>query len=127
MASLHRFLILDDHADFCDMLCEVLRFRGHSCEAVQTRSAALLAIEVFDPDVVLFEWSLRTEAGTGLARELRARAGERGASLIILAISAASEPEGFRQKEQLDGYALKPIDATAIETLVAASNRVSSR
>src|SRR5215510_6926612 len=70
------------------MLCDVLRHRGHTCEAVATRPEAFDMMSSFAPDVVLLEWAMRDESGRGLARRLCAQSvvGNWDIAIILLTI-----------------------------------------
>jgi two-component system phosphate regulon response regulator PhoB len=110
---------MDDHEDVRSMLCAALTHRGHECQNVGTCAEALQALASYVPDVVVFEWALRTESGVGLAQELRERASSLGYALVIIVLSVRDEPSGFVRREQVDAYATKPLTVDDLEALVA--------
>ena len=112
-----RILMIEDHAISRRVMCYVLGLRGHVCEAAESGRTALAAIDRFEPDVAILEWSLRDGSGRGLAQELRARSVARGRPLAIVAVSTSDEPDGFRGREGIDAYFTKPAIIEEIEAM----------
>lgn len=113
-----RILVVEDHAATCTVVKQVLAMRGHPCEIVDDVPAALRAVDTFEPEVVLLEWSRRDGRGLGLASQLRLRSNAQGRSLVIAAWSVLDQPTGFR--EDVDAYFTKPSSLVVIEEFFCA-------
>jgi len=54
-----RLLVVDDHAEFCDMVKEIVDLSGHifeiTCEFAANKEAASLLMNTFEPSVVLLD------------------------------------------------------------------------
>ncbi|HEX4450376.1 MAG TPA: response regulator [Kofleriaceae bacterium] len=109
-----RVLIVDDFEDGAQTLANLLQLQGHTCALTGTPLDAIAAVETFAPDIVLMEWRLRCGNAIGLASTLRELSQR---PLIVVALSTADEPAGFRVREQLDAYLLKPATPRALERL----------
>lgn len=115
VASGRRILLFDPHAPSRTITSLVLSKRGHVCEHADSTASAIAAFDVFRPDVVIYEWDVRGDDALGLARQFRARAETDGRALVVIAVSAADEPVGFCEREELDAYFTKPVFATELE------------
>jgi DNA-binding response OmpR family regulator len=113
-----RVLVLDDDAGSRRITKYVLEQAGHVCEVVENARSALAAMATFAPDVVLYEWDLRGDAGIGLASRLRAVSARLGRALIVIAASAVDEPSAFRAREGVDDYFTKPLDLGVLARLI---------
>jgi CheY-like chemotaxis protein len=114
-----RILLIDDHPGSLIVLRHALRCHGHACEAVQSVEKALALIPLFHPQVILYEWYLRGGCGVGLARRLRAQCTAHEAPSAIVALSTLNEPEGFVEREGVDGYVSKPLCPDQLDALLA--------
>lgn len=117
MAVPLRIFLIDDHPGSLLVLRHVLRSQGHVCEGVQSVESALALIPAFQPQVILYEWHLRGGRGLGLPRRLRAQSAAR--RIAIVALSTANEPDGFVEREGIDGYINKPFCPTQLDALLA--------
>ncbi|NVB83171.1 MAG: response regulator [Kofleriaceae bacterium] len=110
-----RVLVLEDNDLAARALIHVLELRGYCCQGVATAFDALERLPLFDPEIVLYEWSLFAESGVGLARRMRLVKPK----LFIVALSAADEPIGFCRDEGIDGYLTKPFSFVDLQALLA--------
>jgi len=117
----HRILVLDEHDLSRAVLRALLVRDGYECCEVETFTAALTAIETFDPHIVIYEPHLRAACCVGIARSFRSRARARGRSLVLIAISALDEPEDFRSREDVDAYLTKPFRAEELHEVLVPS------
>ncbi len=115
-AGARRVLVFDEHEGSRTVTCHVLAAEGHIIEAVSSVRALLAAVERFRPDVVIYEWNLRNDAGIGLAAKLHARAAAR--QLTVIAVSTLNEPDGFRTRESVQAYFTKPLDMAVLDRAV---------
>ncbi len=114
-----RILVLDDHQQSRTIACLLLRAAGHTCEPVTSVMEALMSLDSFKPDVLIYECHRRAGDGLGLARQLRSRA----PGLQIIVTSALDEPEGFAAREPIDAYLTKPFSLIELGALLGTSNR----
>lgn len=122
-----RILLIDDHPGSLIVLRHALRCHGHACEAMQNVDNALALIPQFRPHVILYEWYLRSGCGLGLARRLRAQCMAHGAPSTIVALSTLNEPDGFVEREGIDGYINKPFRADQLDAVLATMGHSASR
>ncbi len=121
LAVSRRVLLVDDHADSCELFQEVLRLEGHAVTVANNGelAVALLLADVFDVAVV--DIGLPDIDGCDVARLTRERLG--GASPLFVAMTGYG---GMREREAatragFDLYLVKPIDAEALVKIVATS------
>jgi response regulator of citrate/malate metabolism len=74
------------------------------------------AIDEFKPDVVLYDWWFRDGSGVGLSWKLHERAASVQHSIILVVLSAQSEPTGFRDQEKIHDYFVKPLPARFLDS-----------
>jgi DNA-binding response OmpR family regulator len=111
-------LVLDDDYGSRTITKYVLEQAGHVCEVAANARSALAAMITLTPDVVLYEWDLRGDAGIGLAARLRELSARFGHALRVIAVSALDEPCAFREREGVDEYFTKPLDLGALARLI---------
>ena len=108
------------------MLAYLLRQRNAVVVVAASVEAALAAIEVRVPDVILSDIEMPGRDGYDLIRTVRARRPEDGGTVPAAALTAYSRPED-RAKSMLagfDAHLSKPVD---LAELVAAVVRLASR
>jgi len=115
--SRRRVLLVDDHRPSLMVLRHAVTTRGNKVEMAESADNAITAIPTFRPDLVLYEWNLRGGVGLGLARQLRVAAGR--SRMIIVSVSTMDEPDDFREREDVDGYLVKPFDGAALDRVLA--------
>jgi CheY-like chemotaxis protein len=122
-----RVLVLDDDDGSRAITKYVLEEAGHVCEVVVSALAALAAIVTFAPDVVLYEWDLRGDAGIGLAARLRAASAGLGRALVVIAVSVLDETPAFRAREASTTTTRSPWTSARSRGSSARSNYVQVR
>jgi DNA-binding response OmpR family regulator len=113
-----RVLVLDEHAGSGLVISYALALLGHTCRTVRDVAATLAVLPTFKPDVVIYEWKLRDDAGIGLAARIRTAVGQ--ACLRIIVLSTQNEPNGFRDQESIDAYLTKPFRTQDLDALLTA-------
>ncbi|HEX4355478.1 MAG TPA: response regulator [Polyangiales bacterium] len=108
-----RLLIVDDYDPSTFAMTIALRRRGYVCQRATSPAEALDATREFRPDIALVEWALGRGTGVGLARKLRALAETSGHVLVVVAVSTQDEPPDFSEREDVDGYFVKPVEMAA--------------
>lgn len=109
LARSRRILLVDEHVPSLRSMSYALSLCGHVCDWAESAGAAMVAIDGFAPECVVLEWNLKSGSGFGLARALRERSTALGRPLIIFAVSAVDEPNGFATREGIDQYFVKPV------------------
>jgi len=108
-----RLLVVDEDMITRSVLQQAYRLRGHACSTAATSSAALAAVAADPPEVVILDWSFRDGSGVGLAGRMRHVCPHQ---LVIVVVSVLDEPDGFRAREAIDDYLVKPVTAEAVES-----------
>lgn len=112
-----RVLVLDEHYASALVLRIALEERGHVCRISTGAEEALGQIVVFRPHVVIYEWKLKG-GGLGLAARMQAVA-DKACAPVIAVLSTQTEPDGFRAREQVDAYFVKPFSLEVLDELLA--------
>lgn len=90
-----RVLVIDDDAQVCAAMCQLLGSWGCHCQAVESISAALEAARTEPPEAVISDWRLRqNETGAQAIAALREALGP---TLPALLITGDTAPERLRQ------------------------------
>ncbi|MGQ0651910.1 MAG: response regulator [Betaproteobacteria bacterium] len=109
-----RILTVDDDRDTLVTLTFLLREEGFDVRSAHSVQQAWATLNDFDPDVVLLDIGLPDGNGYDLAREMRAKFGEKRPVLIAI---TASDQGADRILAQLAGFARhmgKPYDPLAL-------------
>jgi CheY-like chemotaxis protein len=111
-------LIVDDYRDTADVFALLVKCWGHDSHAVNEASAALEWAATRQPDVVLLDIEMPEIGGCQIARVLRNELGY--ADCLIIAITGRADFERRQQCKEagIDVVLLKPVDPTAVETLL---------
>ena len=113
-----RIFVVEDNPDASEMLCGLLRSKGHCVESADSGSDAAQLAARFRPDVVLCDLGLPGKDGFEVAAELRrARETER---VHLIALSGYGSDDDKRRSKQagFDLHMTKPVNATALLTLL---------
>ena len=96
-----RVLLVDDNVDAADALAELLRSYGHSVMTVYDPAAALAEASAFMPAVSVLDIGLPVMDGYELARQLRARSGNR--QCVFVALTGYGQ-QGDRDRSRAAGF-----------------------
>jgi CheY-like chemotaxis protein len=110
-------LIVDDWPDTAEVMAQVLNTEGFKTTAVRNAEAALQALDVEWPDVVLLDIAMPSVNGYELARRIRNLALDKKCPRIA-AVTGNARPQDRDRSlaEGLDEHFVKPTD---LRTLVA--------
>lgn len=114
-----RILIVDDNAMSVKLAAYLMRARGYDVTIAVDAEAALDAIALQHPDVVLMDIQLPGIDGLELVRRLRADVTSQ--HLLIIAVTAYAM-KGDQERALAagcDGYITKPIDTRALPEAIA--------
>jgi len=111
-------LIVEDNADARDALSVLLELEGHVVAAAGEGHQALELVRATDPDIALVDIGLPGIDGYEVARRVRALDGRRP---VLIALTGYGQPEDRRRASEagFDGLLVKPVDPTALTTLLA--------
>ena len=113
-----RILCVDDNHDVADSSADLLQLLGYPTLACYSGLSALKLAELFDPDVCLIDLNMPGMDGDELAIRLR----ESGRPLLLVAITAMSDPVSGRRiaAAGFDYHLIKPFDPILLPDLVSA-------
>ena len=107
-------LVVDDEEAIRTTLCEILELEGYTVRGVANGWEALQEVERLRPELVLLDMQMPIMDGWGFARALR----ERGITVTILVLTAATNAERWAREIQADGWMSKPFDLNQLITEV---------
>lgn len=116
-----RILVVDDEADFRDVITEMLLQAKAEVLTVTSCAEALEALELWDPDVMLADIEMPGEDGYSLLRKVRGLEPKHGGSIPAAALTAYGRPED-RVRALKAGYQIylsKPVDPHELTVVVA--------
>ncbi|HVV50897.1 MAG TPA: response regulator [Polyangia bacterium] len=118
-APRRRVLIVDDNEEMTEMLEAVLQAMGHTTRTANDGPSGLAAAESFQPEVALVDIGLPVMDGYELARQMRARLGDRVP--VLIAVSGyGQEADRARSREAgFDHHLVKPVPPKVFEDLFA--------
>lgn len=118
-----RVLVIDDNRDVADSLCMLLECFGAAAHAAYSGREGIEAFSRMKPDITIIELSLSDMSGLDVARQIRPWL-ENGAQLV------ATDGGHWHKRNSLDSLfdrlLLKPINAEALEELLACPPRVDA-
>jgi PAS domain S-box-containing protein len=118
-----RILVVEDNADAAELLCDLLRSKGHCVEAADSGTDAAQIAVRFHPDVVLCDLGLPGKDGYEVAAELRRT--RETAQVHLIALSGYGSKEDKRRSRQagFDLHVTKPVNAGALLALLGELER----
>jgi PAS domain S-box-containing protein len=120
-----RILVVDDNRDAADSLAMILRMMGHETCTAYDGLEALQAAVSFRPAVVLLDIGLPKMNGYEAARHIRQQPWGKGIALIALTGWGQEEDKRRALEAGFDHHLTKPVDAAALEKLLAVINPVT--
>ena len=102
-------MVVDDNADFAELLALELHASGYVTQTVTDGEAAWGLVEHFQPHCVLMDVHMPRLDGLELCRKLRARFGD---DVVLIAMSGvdAGDPRVSATFDMVDHYLRKPFD-----------------
>jgi two-component system CheB/CheR fusion protein len=115
-----RVLVLDDDPGTLEAILDVFRLSGAVVKSASSVAEALLAFEMFAPQVLVCDIAMPEADGYSFIRKLRARGPERGGDTPALALTALSSPEDRRRAfaAGYQGHMAKPVDIDRLRDMV---------
>jgi CheY-like chemotaxis protein len=114
-----RVLIVDDDTDSAEVLCELLLSEGHAAAIAHDGAQALARMSSFEPEFVLLDLDLRSDAdGRQVCRRLIAAA-SRKRPCIIAMTGALNSDEKELHEAGFDAQVTKPIPVERLLKLLS--------
>jgi two-component system CheB/CheR fusion protein len=102
-------LIVEDNADSCELLCELLAASGFECESAHDGVTGLAKFEASPPDVALVDIGLPELDGFEFARRVRAKREYDGVYLIALTGYGQKQDRERALEAGFDQHLVKPL------------------
>jgi len=119
LTSTCRILVVDDNTDVADSLGMVLRVLGAEVRVVYSGSAALKALDAFNPTVVLLDVGMPEMDGYELARQIRQQPRFHEVKLIALTGWGQEDDRRRSRAAGFDHHLVKPVDIDVLQTVLA--------
>ncbi len=119
-----RVLVADDNADMLDYIRRILEGQ-FEIEAVSNGVAALAAVHINPPDLVLTDVMMPELDGFGLVRALRGDPSTATIPVIMLSARAGEESRVEGMQSGVDDYLIKPFSARELLARVEAHLKIS--
>ena len=112
-----RILVVDDNRDAAETLCHLLAGVGAQVEIAFSGPQALALLDAFDPQVAVLDLGMPGMSGLDVARQIRARPGNRCALVALTGWGQSADREltraaGFRH------HLTKPVDFRELHALL---------
>jgi PAS domain S-box-containing protein len=119
-----RILVADDLRDSVDSLAMMLRVGGHDIQTAHDGLEAVQAAATFRPDVVVLDIGMPRMNGYEAARHIRQQPW--GKQMLLIALTGWGQEEDKRRAFEagFDNHLTKPVEAAALEKLLALINPV---
>lgn len=114
-----RILVVDDNEDGAEMLAVLLQLSGHETATAHSGEAALSSAGAFRPEVAFLDIGLPGMDGYELARRLRSDPEHRHAVLVALTGWGGADDKHRSAEAGFDYPPTKPVDAAAVDALLA--------
>jgi CheY-like chemotaxis protein/two-component sensor histidine kinase len=122
-----RILAVDDNRDAADSLALMLRTMGHETCTAYDGPEAVQAAATFRPEVILLDIGLPKMNGYEAARQVRQQPWGEGMALIALTGWGQEEDKRRGLEAGFDHHLTKPVQAAALEKLLALINPAQRR
>ena len=101
-------MIVDDDRDTVATLRTIFADEGHEAWGVYRAGDVSLAVEHFDPDVVLLDIALPDGSGYALAQDIRSKRGPRPMLIALTGLYKAGPDKSMSKAVGFDHYVTKP-------------------
>jgi CheY-like chemotaxis protein len=112
-------VVIEDHQDTADLMCEILASAGHRVEKAYTGMEGIALARRVAPQLVFCDVGLPDIDGYAVARALRADPATKRAHLIALTGFNGDDERERAIAAGFDQHVVKPLDPTLLEKLAA--------
>jgi CheY-like chemotaxis protein len=126
-SSAHRILVVDDQADWRDLLATFLRLKGHSVRDADSGGEAMRICAEFAPDIVFVDIRMPDMDGFELCARLRQNTVTQNAAVYALTAYAPAVSSSDARRLGFDAYLLKPVRLEAITCLLSSQSETPMR
>ncbi|MES2939674.1 MAG: response regulator [Pseudomonadota bacterium] len=114
-----RIVIADDNVDAAETMALLLELMGHRVWQAYDGEAAVRVVAERDPQLVLLDIGMPKLNGYDACRRIRVQPG--GTERFVVALTGWGQPHDIQRSAEagFDRHLVKPIDAAALEQLVA--------
>ncbi|MGH8728786.1 MAG: PAS domain S-box protein [Burkholderiales bacterium] len=124
--SPRRILVVDDNRDAADSLGMLLRFTGADAHVVYDGRAALEALDIYQPGIVLLDIGMPGMDGIEVARRIRCHPEFKNVTIIALTGWGQEQDRRLTRAAGFDHHLIKPADINALEALLASLEKRSA-
>ena len=119
-----RILVVEDQADTAATLALVLRREGHEVQVAPDGPAAVGAVRIEPPDVILLDIGLPSMSGWEVAKWVTEQPAEKRP--LLVAVTGHGQEEDCRRSEEagIDLHLVKPVDPADLLRLLKRFYRV---
>jgi PAS domain S-box-containing protein len=114
-----RILVVDDNRDAAESLAMMLHMMGNEVRTAHDGLEAVAAAEAFRPDVVLLDLGMPKLNGYAAARRIRQQPWGRDMALVALTGWGQDDDRRKSKEAGFDHHLVKPVEASALERLLA--------
>jgi signal transduction histidine kinase/CheY-like chemotaxis protein len=118
-----RILVVDDNVDAGDTLAALLTALGSSVSVARSGRAALAALRVFRPDVVLMDIGMPEMDGYEVARSIRAMPDHDDVLLVALSGWGQADDQRRSRGAGFDHHLVKPLEIEQLRRVLVAGAR----
>jgi CheY-like chemotaxis protein len=104
-----RLLIVDDNADACDTLADLLRVMGYEVRCAGDSASAMAILDEYRPSLALLDIGLPGEDGYALASRMRGDARMAQAKLVALSGYGSDKDRSKALGARFDEHLVKPV------------------
>lgn len=115
----HRILVVDDDHDSADSLALLLKVIGNETRTAYDGEEAVVAVEKFEPELVLLDIGLPKLNGYDACRRIRQQWGHK--DIVLVALTGRGHEEDRRKSKEagFDDHLVKPVEFSALVKLLA--------
>jgi CheY-like chemotaxis protein len=116
-----RILVVDDNADAADSLAILLELGGSDVQVAHDGLAALAIAETLRPDIIFLDIGMPQMDGYEVARRIRSTTSLDGVLLVALTGWGQEDDRRRSAEAGFDVHLVKPVEPTALETVLTHS------
>ena len=116
--SPQRALIVDDDADFCVLLREMLKWRGFEVSVAYSASDALSSLGQVHPEIMIVDIQMPDVDGLELIRKIRSDKNFADTPIIVITATAIREMQLASREAGADFFLTKPVTFFELDSTI---------